>query len=496
MNETAWNSFLKEYNNELLSYEEVVEGLSPALIKEGWLGYTGATEKEIVRIEKRLAIKLPPSYRNFLKASNGWRFPSTFIFDLLPVEKIAWFKEQNQDWIDAYVGPSIDLPPVSDEEYFLYGEKQDCCKFRTEYLHTALQISEPGDSAVVLLNPKVVTPDGEWETWFFANWLPGATRYRSFGEWLATERTNCRKLLKKLPKTEVKKYATAKKPVSAMKAAEVARRGEIVLALESLESFAAKGDFYAVASLAELYAFFGQWDKVMPNAGRIIANPIAVGPGNVFYDMVKLLGRAGHRSGEWNRVIEAAEAALKANAKCSNKAAAKSWDKIFRNLIDYADREGKPPHELVALFKLPYPDSMENMSEKELKAWYQNAIKIADANPHLKKDPDGKIEYCFNLAKGYLEDEAMRLYETHGKKFRMAWQAAEYVAPIYVRRGNPDLAWAVIQANFQKWWPVGYSQVAPVVLLTDEYLNTLMTPERCQLILSTPRGPEALKEKR
>jgi hypothetical protein len=33
----------------------------------------------------------------------------------------------------------------------------------------------------------VVTPDGEWEAWFFANWLPGANRYRSFWEMLQTE---------------------------------------------------------------------------------------------------------------------------------------------------------------------------------------------------------------------------------------------------------------------------------------------------------------------
>jgi HEAT repeat protein len=33
----------------------------------------------------------------------------------------------------------------------------------------------------------VVWPDGEWETWFFANWVPGAVRYRSFAEWMRHE---------------------------------------------------------------------------------------------------------------------------------------------------------------------------------------------------------------------------------------------------------------------------------------------------------------------
>src|SRR5260221_7231533 len=218
MNETEWKTFFTEYNRELLSYEEVVERIPREVIKAGWLGYKRASEKEVAAAERRLSARLPPSYRAFLKVSNGWRFPSVSIFDLFPVASVTWFREHNQDWIDAYVDPSAELPPISDREYFVYGEKHDCVKFRPEYLQTALQISEIGDSAVVLLNPKVVTRDGEWETWFFANWLPGAFRYRSFAEWLATERRICGKQLKRLPVSKVRKYVTAKKPVSVQKA--------------------------------------------------------------------------------------------------------------------------------------------------------------------------------------------------------------------------------------------------------------------------------------
>ena len=252
MNEPDRSAFLREYNRELIAYEEVVEALPRELIQSGWLGYPGATEAELATLEQRLAARLPPSYRNFLKTSNGWRFPSVSIFDLLPAGKVAWFSERNQDWVDAYVGPNAGLPPVSDKEYFVYGARQDCVKFRAEYLQTALQISEEGDSAVVLLNPKVVTPEGEWETWFFANWLPGAVRYRSFAEWLASERKTCCKQLKPLPKARVKKYVTAKKLVSVKKAQAAARAGQTELALASLEAFASKGDDAAAASLAEL----------------------------------------------------------------------------------------------------------------------------------------------------------------------------------------------------------------------------------------------------
>lgn len=89
-----------------------------------------------------------------------------------------------------------------------------------------------------------------------------------------------------------------------------------------------------------------------------------------------------------------------------------------------------------------------------------------------------------------VEDETLKIYEAHGKDFGMAWQAAECVGPIYVRRGNSEAAWATIEQNLKHWWPVDHAQVAPLVLLTNEHLETLMTPERCQLVLSTPRGPE------
>lgn len=60
---------------------------------------------------------------------------------------------------------------------------------RTEYLPSLLDISPLGDydSAIYLLNPRVVTAEGEWEAWFLATWLPGAARYRSFWDMMQAE---------------------------------------------------------------------------------------------------------------------------------------------------------------------------------------------------------------------------------------------------------------------------------------------------------------------
>jgi hypothetical protein len=184
MSVTDWQPFLQEYSKALLADDGIRNQTASEAIESGWMGFEGASELEIQQSEARLGIRLPPSYRAFLCVSNGWRHASHFIYDLLPDSEIRWFRERNQDWIDAFVEGLRGLPDLSDEDHLVYGDRQDPCLFRVEYLQSALEISERGDSAIYLLNPKVITPEGEWEAWFFANWKAGASRYQSFGELL------------------------------------------------------------------------------------------------------------------------------------------------------------------------------------------------------------------------------------------------------------------------------------------------------------------------
>ena len=192
-----WQNFLVQFNKELLSDDEIRLNQLQEVLDSNWLGFSGALEDEIKSAESRLDIELPPSYRRFLKASNGWRNCGHFIYKIWSTNEIAWFKERNQNWIDAYVAPYLNsLPKVPDNTYFIYGEEQDAVQFRLEYLQTALEISDIGDSAIYLLNPKVITKEGEWEAWFFANWHAGAVRYRSFQELMEAERKSFLRLSK------------------------------------------------------------------------------------------------------------------------------------------------------------------------------------------------------------------------------------------------------------------------------------------------------------
>lgn len=204
MSSFNWESFLRQWSRELLNSisDKQKDELPPEVIETCWFGYSGATEEQIVHAETRLGTTLPPSYREFLKVSNGWRQTTPFIYKLWSTEEIEWFSVKHQAWIDAFVARykhnhhlnsldfSLRTPSIPDEEYFVYGNEQDCSKLRIEYLQTALEISDKGDSTIYLLNPQASADNGEWEAWFFGDWLPGCDRYRSFQEMMQAEYEN------------------------------------------------------------------------------------------------------------------------------------------------------------------------------------------------------------------------------------------------------------------------------------------------------------------
>ena len=180
MSEYNWQAFLQAFSDELLADDRIRASQPQEVVDSRWMGFQGASDSDIASLESRLEVSLPPSYRQFLVVSNGWRKTGYFIDRLWSTGQVRWFRDKNQAWIDAYVEPARDLPPISDDEYLVYGESQDSVVFRVDYLQTALEVSDVGDSAILLLNPKTLADSGEWEAWFFANWLAGATRYRSF----------------------------------------------------------------------------------------------------------------------------------------------------------------------------------------------------------------------------------------------------------------------------------------------------------------------------
>ena len=200
MKKTPWKSFLSKWSVELIS-SQLAAVFPPENQESGWVGSPGASEADLIQAENRLKTRLPPSYRSFLSTSNGWLMLAPELCRMYSTKEISWLIECSASMVEDWslgVELSGSADSVKDEEYFVYGDRQDPVYFRPEYLRSCLQISDidTRNGSVYLLNPQVVDPDGEWEAWCLASYFPGAIRYRSFWELMQAEHDRFSDLLR------------------------------------------------------------------------------------------------------------------------------------------------------------------------------------------------------------------------------------------------------------------------------------------------------------
>jgi hypothetical protein len=164
--------------------------LAPEAIESGTLLRAPATEEDIAEAERRLRVRLPPSYRAFLLTSNGaWasslgpetqRWGRTCRHGFVPVQEIVPVAEADPFLLEiwtteaVFTDPHRDRPPVGDEpsdvRYYVP-------------LHDALLISRPIDAFRDVLVPRA--DRDEWELWVFHK--EGAGAYGSFASFLRAE---------------------------------------------------------------------------------------------------------------------------------------------------------------------------------------------------------------------------------------------------------------------------------------------------------------------
>ncbi|MGR6918440.1 SMI1/KNR4 family protein [[Actinomadura] parvosata] len=173
----AWSTIFPERGR-------VPEGAAPSP-SDSYALRPPAAEADVRRLEERLGVGLPPSYRQFLLFADGWSDAGDE-YCLRSTQTVGWFRDL-ESWFVEYCLPEGHAPrSVPDELYFVYGDEQDCVHIREEYLPGLLLVGH-WDDGWALLNPRVTTAGGEWEAWFHAPWLPGANRYRSFWDLMEDE---------------------------------------------------------------------------------------------------------------------------------------------------------------------------------------------------------------------------------------------------------------------------------------------------------------------
>jgi cell wall assembly regulator SMI1 len=99
-----WKTFLSRWSRELMN-TELASRVEPRPDSPDWLGYAPASEEEIRKLEARLGLALPPSYRAFLLTSNGWRRTTSFIGSIRPVGEVTWLRlEDRPTHVDLAAG--------------------------------------------------------------------------------------------------------------------------------------------------------------------------------------------------------------------------------------------------------------------------------------------------------------------------------------------------------------------------------------------------------
>ncbi|MFC3994359.1 SMI1/KNR4 family protein [Nocardiopsis sediminis] len=156
---TEWHAFLKRYSLEFLGSEFLhaieADGRRDPFVSEAqrsaeWLGFEPAGEEEILAAEQRLGVRLPPTYRNFLLTSNGWKMLS-YAVDAFPVTDIGWFPDVDPMLFEVWSDP--DVIDINDEED----------RARVRLLERSLLIaSDNGGSGHYLLLADSVAENGEW----------------------------------------------------------------------------------------------------------------------------------------------------------------------------------------------------------------------------------------------------------------------------------------------------------------------------------------------
>ena len=191
-NAEQWAEFCEDWSETVLALidhlddQKILGEAGVAAKANRSLCFPPASNEEISEAEARLGFRLPLSYRGFLSHTNGFLLmdmdPGTG--RLLRVEEVGLYKKLYNKKFTIFA----DIEATTcDEEYFVYGKKQDPVNYRTSYANSLIAISTHFSTGVYLLNPEVVCKGNEFEAWAF-NFHGGATRARSFSDLMVLEK--------------------------------------------------------------------------------------------------------------------------------------------------------------------------------------------------------------------------------------------------------------------------------------------------------------------
>ncbi|MGA5147630.1 SMI1/KNR4 family protein [Streptomyces griseoincarnatus] len=164
-----WGTFLRRWQDEWVPSEDDAEELAEGDVTLADLALASppASEADVADAERRLGTRLPPSYRAFLLASNGWSLRDDSIHQLGAAHEIGWF------------GDPFSMTPMYRESLDERATEQQV--LLAGMWERALQLETDSDMSYALLDPGDTDKEGEWALYVYKGWsgeLP--SRYPSF----------------------------------------------------------------------------------------------------------------------------------------------------------------------------------------------------------------------------------------------------------------------------------------------------------------------------
>ncbi|WP_406175003.1 SMI1/KNR4 family protein [Streptomyces sp. NBC_00996] len=382
-----WQDFLGRWQEEWVpraEHEEDGDG-GPGPVR---LGGPGADEAAITTVEKRLGKRLPPSYRQFLAASDGWRVEQTAgVYQLGGIADIDWSRDP-YGLTEVYEENLGDDP--REQEVLLAGMWQRSLRLETD-----------SDMTLALLDPGDRDEHGEWALYIYKGWSGEyPDRYPSFRAYMEAMYRSFHG--DRVGRPDFENATTRAQDARVEEARLLALRGrheEALPLLEEARSFGRPNSAILLNQLQHLAAPRAQRDY-----GSLVADPR-------YLPELLTVSAIEPASGEWR---------LGGDDHWLGMMAARGVDREIAEDLLSALRDG-----------------------------------------------------------------------THRYAPPGAWGRAVNEARESARWGATDAAWRMLRDALTQWIPPGPLLLAPLGLLADPVLGSLITPQRGREILATPRAGES-----
>ncbi|MEV5570156.1 SMI1/KNR4 family protein [Spirillospora sp. NPDC052269] len=148
-----WRPWLSRWSKEWIRAAEEPEALEPDVVRDRWLGFAPATPEAVEAAEERIGMRLPPSYREFLLTTDGWRDAGIFVNRMSDTSGLGWVRDLESYWTEW-----DNLAGEEDEES------------GTGPVTRGLLISAEADAGILFLDPGDVDENGEWAAYSLFSW--------------------------------------------------------------------------------------------------------------------------------------------------------------------------------------------------------------------------------------------------------------------------------------------------------------------------------------